>query len=192
MPKQKTYSRDDLARAAMMQFWHGGYEATSMDDLVKVTGVSRHGIYADYGGKRALFLDSFRLYDQDIVTPAFAAVEARGAGWAQLQAYFYQQIALAEQTGLPGPGCLVANSATEVAPHDDAVRALVDVHLQRLRAGFANILANEQPALDRSAKKQLVEAMVIFTQGLWSMSRVTDKASVLRAASKRFVMVLKS
>ncbi|MEM6902905.1 MAG: acetate--CoA ligase family protein, partial [Pseudomonadota bacterium] len=34
--------------------------------------------------------------------------------------YFETQISAAEQAGLPGPGCFVANAATEVAPHDHA------------------------------------------------------------------------
>ena len=55
-----------------------------MEDLVKATGVSRHGIYSDTGGKRDLFLETFAIYQREVVSPAFAAVEADGAGSPKL------------------------------------------------------------------------------------------------------------
>ena len=118
-----------------------GYNATSLDDLVNATGVSRHGIYGDFGGKRALFLASLDHYSEAVVTPAFAEVEAGGADLTTVAGYFEHQIRRAEGPGLPGRGCLMANTMTEVAPRDDEVRKLVSAHADRLRYGFANALA---------------------------------------------------
>jgi TetR/AcrR family transcriptional regulator, transcriptional repressor for nem operon len=94
----------------MRLFWSKGFEATSMDDLVRATGVSRYGIYEAASGKEGLFLACLETYSQAIVTPAFADVERGDADIGAISGYFERQIAAGEHAGLPGPGCLMANS----------------------------------------------------------------------------------
>lgn len=190
MPRSRSHTKYSLATSAMKQFWMHGYEATSLDDLVKSTGVSRHGIYGDYGGKRALFLASLHAYQTSIVTPAFANVEIDNANLDAVAVYFEHQINRADNMGLPGPGCLIANTMTEVAPHDDDVRKLVDEHNARLWRGFRNALRNEGPKLSENEIDSLAISMVVFAQGLWSASRVTSEASSLRQAVHTFLNLI--
>jgi TetR/AcrR family transcriptional repressor of nem operon len=158
-----------------------------MDDLVKATGVSRHGIYGSYGGKKALFLACFGRYQRSVVTPAFAAVEAPNATLQSVSDYFEHQISLGESVGLPGPGCFVANSATEVAPGDPEVMTEVARHNDRLRRGFALALQNSAPSIEPQRTRELADVMVIFTNGLWTMSRSVKEGDVLRKAVQNFL-----
>lgn len=195
MPRPRTHTPETLVANALPRFWQAGYNATSMDDLVKTTGVSRHGIYSDFGGKHALFLACFERYQSDVVSPAFSQVEQPGASLKEVATYFEQQIALAETSGLPGPGCLVANSATEVAPHDSAVFQKVEEHNNRLRAGFLNALDNSRAkasALSPDELVRLAETLLVFATGLWSFSRVTTTAEPLRKAVQTFLASLDS
>ena len=57
-------------------FWSKGYEATSLDDLCEVTGLSRSSIYATFGSKRNLLLQSVDRYVERR-TPDIAAVLAQ-------------------------------------------------------------------------------------------------------------------
>lgn len=165
-----------------------GFHASSMDDLVKATGVSRHGIYTSFGGKKALLMACFDQYQKTVVTPAFKIVEAPGADLTSVSIYFETQIALGEANGLPGPGCFVANSATEVAPGDADVMAQVHHHNNRLTDGFAGAL--QQSALAPDKARELAEVMTIFTNGLWTMSRSVSDADILRRAVKNFLGVI--
>jgi TetR/AcrR family transcriptional regulator, transcriptional repressor for nem operon len=187
MPRPKTYSPSKLIEDALLQFWLVGYNATSIDELVQATGSSRRALYDTYGGKRQLFLACFPHYQTSIVDPAFARVEQRGATLSDVADYFEAQILNAEDIGLPGPGCFVANAATETAPHDDDVRELVLAHNERLKGGFANVLAKMGDKLSAAEIDQLAMAFVIFTNGLWSMSRVIADATMLRAAVAQFL-----
>ncbi|MEM7504541.1 MAG: helix-turn-helix domain-containing protein [Pseudomonadota bacterium] len=180
MPRPRTHTKTSLAASAMEVFWMQGYNATSLDDLVNATGVSRHGIYGDFGGKRELFLASLDHYREAVVTPAFEAVEADRADLTAVAGYFEHQIQRAEELGLPGRGCLMANTMTEVAPRDDEVRKLVSAHADRLRCGFANALRNEAGAKPVADLEDVAQCLAVFTQGLWSASRVTDDAESLR------------
>lgn len=187
MARPRSYDSETLATRTLTAFWQGGYHATSMEDLVRVTGVSRHGIYKEFGGKKGMFLSSFDLYQELIVSPAFEQVEQRAATFDDIAAYFEQQIALAERNGLPGPGCLVANSATEVAPHDDEVQRKIDQHNDRLRRGFASAISNTVKGVPPRRCRQLAETVLVFATGLWALSRVTSSARDLRCAVATFL-----
>jgi TetR/AcrR family transcriptional regulator, transcriptional repressor for nem operon len=194
MPRTKSYNPEQLVDAALRQFWKFGYSATSMDDLVRVTGVNRHGIYAEFDGKRGLFLACLARYRASVVDPAFACVERPGATIRDIEKYFEYQIANAERAGLPGPGCLMANTATENAPHDARIKSLVVLHNQRLEAGFSNALLQSAQAGKRSDKlkaDKLAVSLVAFANGLWTLSRLTADASRLRTAARTFVDLLK-
>lgn len=78
MPRPRTQSREQLVDSAMAVFWKSGYFATSMEDLVAATGVSRGGIYTDFGGKDALFLASLKAYRERFAAPAIAILRGDG------------------------------------------------------------------------------------------------------------------
>lgn len=190
MPRARTHERADLIATAMHQFWRNGYDATSMDDLLRATGASRHALYSQFDGKEALFLACLEAYPSHVVTPAFADVEREGAAMEEINAYFTTQISFARQLGLPGPGCLMANSMTEVAPHWPAVLAHVSAHNARLDAGFENALSNAFPDQPKKQLRAAAQALSVFTQGLWSYSRTTKSASDIQKRADTFLAFL--
>ncbi|MEL7313155.1 MAG: TetR/AcrR family transcriptional regulator [Pseudomonadota bacterium] len=190
MPRPTAFTSEQLTDRALQHFWSHGFHASSMADLVEATGVSRHGIYTTFGGKRDLFLACFDRYQESVVTPAFCVVEAPGADLSDVAAYFDRQIDNGTALGLPGPGCFVANSATEVAPADAEVLAKVEQHNQRLKVGFANALQRSRPDLDRERVNHLSDVMMVFTNGLWTLSRNVSDAEVLRRAAREFLTLL--
>jgi len=190
MPRKTSFTSEQLSSRALQHFWTNGFHASSMDDLVSATGVSRHGIYSSFGGKKALFLACCERYQQSVVTPAFEAVETPDATLQDVLDYFERQISLGENSGLPGPGCFVANSATEVAPGDPDVMAEVARHNERLHRGFAAVLQNTAPHFDPQRTHELADVMVIFTNGLWTKSRSVNDGDALRKAVQSFLTLL--
>lgn len=195
MPRNPSFTINELTDKALQHFWMHGYHATSMDDLVKVTSISRHGIYSTFGGKKKLFVACFDRYQDIVVSPAFSSVEDPNADFSNIEAYFEFQISAAEGHGLPGLGCFVVNSTTENAPHDTDVMLEVAKHNTRLREGFQNALRNECINSKKSPDSFDVEALsnvlVIFANGLWSMSRTVSHASELRFSAKTFLATIK-
>ena len=193
MPRPTTYSEKQIAERALEVFWVQGFNATSMDALVKSTGVSRQAIYSAFGGKAPLFHACFSRYQDLVVSPAFSIVEQPGADLDSVATYFETQIALAEASGLPGPGCFVANAATEVSPHDEGGQSKVAQHNDRLRSGFLNALTNvARPGTPPEALATLSETCVVFTNGVWSMSRVVSDAAALRRVVRTFLVMVRT
>ncbi len=178
MPRPRTHTRESLANAALDIFWRSGFKKTSMDDLVRTMGVSRHSIYSEFRNKRDLFVSVFDVYQRDVVSPAFGQVEADDAGLAQIEGYFEAQIQRIESMGLPSRGCLVANTLSESDSHNDAVLSCIRSHNERFHNGFARALRNAQPAAD--SINELADTLVTFSHGLWSLSRVVNGTGELR------------
>lgn len=181
MPRPKSQTRERMVARALPRFWRYGYGATSIDDLVRSTGASRHALYQEFGDKRGLFLACLDHYRDAFVTPAFGPVEQADAGLEEIAGFLDYQIARSERAGLPGVGCLFANTMTEVAPHDPEIAARVRAHNTRLAQGFAAVFRRAaQGDLSQRASAELGEALASSVQGLWSISRVTTDARTLR------------
>jgi len=125
----------------MQLFWHRGYAATALDQLVRRTGASRYGLYATFGGKRDLFLASLERYSQAVMDPMLEPLEAAPASAAEIRAFFDRVLALIRNPG-DGRGCLMCNTAFERAALDAAAARRVRRHFHRVRRLLARALTN--------------------------------------------------
>ncbi len=60
MGRNRSFDEATVVTAASTAFCEGGYEATSIDDLVRCTGLHRGSLYQAFGSKRGLFLLALR------------------------------------------------------------------------------------------------------------------------------------
>ncbi|HIG22170.1 TetR/AcrR family transcriptional regulator [Henriciella sp.] len=175
MVRPRSKSRDDLISSAMWAFWKKGFASTTVADLVKATGVGRGGIYTDFGGKDELFLSCLAAYRQNYADPALAVLASADDDLSGIEAYFDFFIELHKHHGMPGPGCFLANTMTELAPHDEAVREVVNKHALALHAGFLKALERSARArgteLPASELDELAGFLATASQGLWSYGR---------------------
>ncbi|POM25495.1 HTH-type transcriptional repressor ComR [Actinomadura rubteroloni] len=168
----------------MRRFWERGYRATSIDDLVKATGVKPGSLYSAFpGGKRALFMRSLERYSKLVVPQKLGELESPMASLAQVRGYFDGLVAdLLSPEGRQG--CLLVNTAVETAAEDDAVAAVVRGHLARLDDRFARALANAvrsgevRASLDVAGSAKL---LVAASQGLMVVGKANPDEAVLRA-----------
>ncbi|MDX1606918.1 MAG: helix-turn-helix domain-containing protein, partial [Candidatus Competibacterales bacterium] len=122
MARTKAFDRTEVLERAMTLFWRQGYEATSIQDLVAHTGVNRASLYATYGDKRTLFGAALAHYRDVVSARRMRQLTEPGAGKAAIRRFFRELIEYSLGEGHP-LGCLLANSAIELAPHDPALVA---------------------------------------------------------------------
>ena len=60
MARHKEFDKEAVLEQAMLLFWRQGYEATSIRDLIEVTGISSSSLYESFGDKRAIYLAALR------------------------------------------------------------------------------------------------------------------------------------
>jgi TetR/AcrR family transcriptional repressor of nem operon len=184
MARPREFEPERVLDAAMHQFWERGYRATSVDDLVRATGVKPGSLYGAFpGGKHALLMGSLARYSKLVVPQKLGALEEPGASVADVRAYFDGLVSdLLSPEGRQG--CLLVNSAIEKAAEDDEVAAVVRGHLARLENCFTAALRTavrrgEVPAsVDPAGQARL---LVATSQGLMVVGKASPAGEVLRA-----------
>ena len=142
MARPRQFDPDEVIDRSMHEFWQRGYRDTSVDDLVQATGVQPGSLYNAFpGGKRSLFLETLHRYSKLVVPEKLGALERPGAGLPELRAYFD---GLIRDLGTPDGriGCLMVNSAVELAAEDSDVGELVRGHMARLERHAERALRN--------------------------------------------------
>ncbi len=142
MARPRQFDPDQVLDRSMREFWERGYRDTSVDDLVQATGVRPGSLYNAFpGGKRGLFLKTLDRYSNLVVPEKLGALERPGAGLPELRAYFDGLVR--DLTTPEGRmGCLMVNSAVELAAEDSEVGELVRGHMARLERNAERALRN--------------------------------------------------
>jgi TetR/AcrR family transcriptional repressor of nem operon len=135
--RPREFDVDEALVKARDVFWTKGYAATSIQDLVDDLAIQRASLYAAFGDKHSLFLSAVSLYvregeeslehllDADPLLPALQA--------ALVDPMRLIDTALTMETD-GTRGCLVGNTAAELAPADEEVRELlVSAHAGTVR-----------------------------------------------------------
>src|ERR1700749_3660752 len=60
--RPRAFDRDEALDRAMHLFWRRGYEATSVSDLTEAMGITPPSLYAAFGDKKRLFLETVDRY----------------------------------------------------------------------------------------------------------------------------------
>lgn len=143
MPRPKAFDPDDVLHKAMQVFWERGYEATSMQDLVECMGINRFSLYSTFGDKHQLFLAALARYRDKVVARLVDDMERSDAGLAAIWQFFKRLIdSFASAQGWRG--CLITNTAVELAPHDPQAASTVQAHVVRLEEAFCRVLLQAQ------------------------------------------------
>jgi TetR/AcrR family transcriptional repressor of nem operon len=140
MPRPREFDTDTVLNQAMLRFWERGYRATSVEDLVKATGVNPGSLYGAFpGGKHTLFMKSLERYSRLVVPQQLGKLDEPDASVAEIRAYFD---GLVDDLTSPAgrQGCMLVNSAIENAADDDEIAAVVRGHFARIEGCVARAL----------------------------------------------------
>lgn len=113
-----------------------GYSETSMDDIVKTTGVSRYGLYGTFGNKRELFEQALEEYADGMGKRSFMRLLEPGASLEHIRKIFEERVGdmceLEERKG-----CLFVHTAMELAPQDAELKGVLQRFMKRMAKAFA-------------------------------------------------------
>jgi TetR/AcrR family transcriptional repressor of nem operon len=124
-----------LSRAVDL-FAAKGYSETSMDDLVRATGVSRYGLYGTFGNKRELFEQALDRYADGMGKQSFLRLLEPDASLGHVRKIFDERIEDMCTTS-DNRGCLFVHTAMELAPHDHEIRGVLQKFMKRMAKAFA-------------------------------------------------------
>ena len=141
MPRPKSFDPDRVLDTAMRVFWERGYASTSVSELTDAVGINKFSLYSTFGDKRAVFVTCLDRYSAQVVSALLSDLEAADAGLDEIRAYF-EMIVYGATHPQECHGCLMTNTAAELAPRDPEIRRKVRKHFGRMRGAFRRALDN--------------------------------------------------
>ena len=141
MPRTKGFEPQRALDAATNLFWRRGYAATSMCGLLDAMSIGRGSFYDTFGDKRALFLSCLDRFEER--RTAWIGETLEGSGLEAVEEVFRRTVKNLVAFE-PRRGCLLANTAVELAPHDAEVAARISRHIRRTETAFEGALSRAQ------------------------------------------------
>lgn len=192
MPWHKNYDETTVLERAMHAFWAQGYEATSMNDLVAVTGINRGSLYASFPSKRALFLRALHHYDRVYRSEHLERLAAENSPREAIIAAFTAAAQKPTDNNIPW-GCLLVNTALELSPHDSEVGEFVALSLRGVEDFFhARIKAAQQDGSIDTAldARSTAQALLSLFLGLRVLTRAKTRQSTIDAVTSQARVML--
>jgi TetR/AcrR family transcriptional repressor of nem operon len=171
-----------LAKAAKV-FWGHGYHATSIDDLVKATGVLRGSLYGVFGDKHGLMLAALDHYAEGSIAALVERLNADLPPEEALRNALLHHTRIAAALANPH-SCFITNATLEMQPHDEALYAKLAAIQRRIATLYAAAIIRGQaagvfnPELD---EKAVADYLLCMTQGLRVLGKVKRNEDELAA-----------
>ncbi|MGK7869450.1 TetR/AcrR family transcriptional regulator [Falsiroseomonas sp. E2-1-a20] len=190
MPRPRAFDEDRVLEAAMHRFWQHGYAATSVRDLGQVMGIGQASFYNAFGDKRRLFARCLDRYLDMGMRARIARLEAELAPRQAIETMLQEIVARSLRDRL---GCLLVNSALELAPHDREVGQVVAARLAELEGFFGRAIRGGQRDGSVSAARDpddLARLLVALVMGLRVLSRGRADRALLEGAARQGLVLL--
>ncbi|WP_258237886.1 TetR/AcrR family transcriptional regulator [Pseudomonas sp. Q2-TVG4-2] len=130
----------------MQLFWSKGYEATSLQDLLDATGLSKSSLYESFGNKQQVFEAAFTRYFDVRTMRMKERLEQAASPLTFIRECL---VSVLDDTECETPrGCMLVNVANEFSTGHPAVQSLVQRGTQRFRQVFEEAFAQAQASVE--------------------------------------------
>ncbi len=182
MARPREFEPEEAVARATEVFWRKGYRATSVQDLVRATGLNRGSIYAAFGSKAGLFAAVMDRYIAGASTQRLLGADD-GMPVKILLRDLFDELVEMGATDRERRGCLITNTAIELTSHDREVAGRISANLRDLEEALCRRLERAQESGEITRERDaraLARFLVGSMQGLRVMSKVTSERDVLR------------
>lgn len=184
--RPRRFDERQALEAAMRVFWEQGYEAASIDTLIRGMGMPRASLYHTFGDKECLFLATIRAYAEGPFADVTAQLNRGGSLYDDLAAFFEALIRLtAGQKG--ARGCLVSCVLADAAGENEEFRKelaqrLAEVEHQIARRLELGVAEGDLPS--DASTKDLAAVLAAVARGLTVAARAANPADDLDAMAR--------
>ncbi|MFJ3527444.1 MULTISPECIES: TetR/AcrR family transcriptional regulator [unclassified Streptomyces] len=193
MARTKEFDPDAALQSALELFWRRGYEATSIADLVEHLGIGRASIYATFGNKHELYLKALDRYAEERDPLLLSELSEPGPALPAVRAVVRRFAAEAASAPARSSGCLITNTAAELAPHDPAAARRVETswaHFETLlQSSLARARAQGELPEDRDPRA-LARMLLVLMQGVRVVGKTSGDPARVRDAAEQALTLL--
>lgn len=186
MARPREFDEVAVLDAAVQCFWSRGYEATSIRDLAEQMGITGASLYNAFGDKRSLFRQALDHYVAQRLGDRVDRIEASLPPRKAIEAFFAEIIdrSLGDKQR---KGCMIVNSALEVAPHDPEFQRIIAQVLRRVEVFFRRCVkagqANGSISSAHSAE-DMARLLLAVLMGIRVLARACPERKLLEGLIK--------
>lgn len=192
MARPRSFDKDVVLNQVMVLFWEKGYGATSMMDIQKATGLKPGSLYDCFGDKHQLFLDTIAHYRNTVVRDRLDKLTAPGPARARLNEFFEDLIEFSLGEGKK-MGCLMSNTAIELAQVDPQTRGLVQDNLVEIAEAFCEVVRDGQTSGEfktTEAPEDVARFLLCSLQGLRVLAKSATTKETLTTSARLALKIL--
>lgn len=183
MARPREFDDEDVLDAVVQCFWSRGYEATSVKNLMDKTGLTAASLYNAFGDKRALFRTALDHYVEGSIGERIRRCEGRPP--REAIGAFFNEILRRSLSDHEHKGCMLVNSALEMAPHDTEFRTAIANVLDRIETFFLECIRTGQAdgTITRAMPAEsLARHLLAVLMGVRVLARVRPERALLEGA----------
>lgn len=192
MGRNRKYDRADVLDRATGLFWQKGYQATSMADIVRVTGLNTASMYKEFGDKSGLFEGALRHYREHVMAPRIKILTDR-PDLSGIEAFLKSVVEGAVKETYRG--CLMMNHLAQKHTISREAMRLIDDFTATMEALVETALRNAQAGGELPAGKDpaaLASYVMCCVHGLVLYGRHQDKKGGIRQIYETILRVLRT
>ena len=142
MNRPREYELETVLEKATDLFWEKGYEGTSINDLVAITGLNTRSMYNKFGDKEGLFLACLDYYVTESINDLSRIITKKPLGLSNIEAFFSYQVD--NVTPNYFKGCLIVNAVSEQEVLSEKINSKVKLFVSNFVDLMYNCLKAEQ------------------------------------------------
>jgi TetR/AcrR family transcriptional repressor of nem operon len=150
MARPREFDENKVIEDLMTVFWNKGYEATTMQDLVKASGLLKGSLYGAFGDKQALYLLALKHYDRTRIQAGIDMLDGEGSARQKI-ARLFDNVIESTRRGLFAGGCLLCNASLEKAVSDKQVKSEIKTTIRRLKVAIMDAIKMDGVNEDKAA-----------------------------------------
>lgn len=169
--RPQEFDSNKVILAAMDTFWSNGFDGTSMQQLLKSTGLSKSSLYQTFGGKQDLFIKCLEEYTLAMKERLLTQLSLSKSGIGFIRDVLMSAADEAKGSSIP-KGCLIMNTATEFAQSNAAISRTINKGIEAFRVVFLTALKKARAVKEIDADAdldQLSSYIVSSMSGIKSM-----------------------
>jgi TetR/AcrR family transcriptional repressor of nem operon len=176
MARKKEYIEEEVLERAMHLFWRNGYKTTSMHMLEKEMGINKFSIYASFGNKHGLFLESLKCYKLK-VSVIIEKFKNATNGATDIKQFFYDSV-VSDFKGSTQKGCFITNTYHELSKSEDVlIKEQMSSFFTQIKEIFIEKLRKDDTKDDETIQKQ-TNFLLLAKHGLAAASRVNNRKEI--------------
>ena len=150
MARPRQFDEKQVIENLMKVFWEKGYEATTMQDLVKSSGLLKGSLYGAFGDKQAIYLSALKHYNRTHIQAVIDMLNGEGSARQKISRLFDNVIESTRRSLFAG-GCMLCNASLEKASTDSKVKSEIKTTIRRLKVAIVDAISAEDMNEDRAA-----------------------------------------